>query len=225
MSFKRATAAVPVSEDELTAAMVGIGMIFAARPRADADIESTLVAASKRGMIDDDLRVLAVLVTWLGVHVRMINADKLLRLVTQEKSPRVRAFWSAFARWQHRDRRFARLAKLYRGSRIDLLAVGTEFQVKRHGEDARFAGTPLRVAANTLRDRPADVLTVAELASRHRTYRTRLMMGPSYRADMWAVLDENPDLAAAALARRALGSFATAWQVKRDFAIVSEARV
>jgi hypothetical protein len=42
--------------------------------------------------------------------------------------------------------------------RLDLIETGTEFQVKRHGEDSRFEGSAIRVAANVLRDRVADVL-------------------------------------------------------------------
>jgi len=46
------------------------------------------------------------------------------------------------------------------------------------------------------------------------------MMGPTYRADMWAALEQDPNLTAAEIARRAYGSFATAWQVRRDFGLV-----
>src|SRR5438445_7737916 len=97
-----------------------------------------------------DLRVLAVLVTWFGVHAPSVNADRLTRLVASQKSERVRALWSALARWQSKDRRFARLAKIYSGTRIDLLPTGTDFQVKRHGEDPRFERRPIRVPANVL---------------------------------------------------------------------------
>ncbi|MBI1944507.1 MAG: hypothetical protein HYS27_02355 [Deltaproteobacteria bacterium] len=225
MAFRReATARAQLSEDELTEAMTGIGMSFAARANYDANIEDTLLAASEQGMLHDDLRTLAMLVTWLGVHARLINADRLARLVDAHQAPRVRAFWSAIALWQKKDRRFARLITRYDGERVDLLSVGTDFQVRRHGEDPRFEGSALRVPANTLRDRPADVLAPAELARRHRTYRQRLIMGPSYRADMWAALEENPALSAAELARAAHGSFATAWQVKRDWQLVAPVR-
>lgn len=225
MAFKRAaTACAQLSEDELTEAMTGIGMSFAARANHDANIEDTLVAATEQGMLHDDLRTLAMLVTWLGVHARLINADRLVRLIETHQAPRVRAFWSAIARWQKRDRRFARLLTLYGGERVDLLSVGTDFQVRRHGEDPRFEGSALRVPANALRDRAADVLGPAELVRRHRTYRQRLIMGPSYRADLWAALEENPALSAAELARAAHGSFATAWQVKRDWHLVAPTR-
>lgn len=68
-------------------------------------------------------------------------------------SPRVRTLWSALAHWQARDRRFARLIRLDRGPPLDLLATGTDFQLRRHGEDPRFAASALRVPARVLRDR------------------------------------------------------------------------
>jgi hypothetical protein len=143
----------------------------------------------------------------------------LVRLVQAQDSRRLRAFWASVARWLGTDRRLAKL-KPWSGQRVDLLPVGSEFQVKRRGEDARFAGGPLRVPQGTLRDRDDDVLSPAALASRHASYRQRVIMGPSYRADMWALLEVEPHLSAAELARRTYGSFATAWQVKRDFALV-----
>src|SRR5207302_396857 len=82
-----------------------------------------------------------------------------------------RAFWSALASWYRKDRRFARLARLYVGQRQDLIETGTDFQVRRRGEDPRFRGSAIRVAANVLRDRTSDVLQPADLAQRHNAYR------------------------------------------------------
>jgi hypothetical protein len=48
-------------------------------------------------------------------------------------------------------------------------------------------------------------------------------IGSTYRADMWAALEDDPTLSAAALARRIYGSFATAWHVRRDFAVLAAA--
>jgi hypothetical protein len=212
----------PLGGKALTAAMVGIGMSFAAKAARSPNIEDTLLFASKEGLEKHDLRVLSVLVTWLGVHSAWINADRLTRLLAEETNPRVRAFWAGVAHWQKTDRRFARLAELHAGPRVDLMPTGTDFQVARHGEDPRFEGSPLRVPANVLRDRRADVLSPAELARRHAGYRHRVIMGPSYRADMWGALQASPSLSAAELARRAYGSFATAWQVKRDWSVLHE---
>ncbi|HEY3355686.1 MAG TPA: hypothetical protein VGQ83_20710 [Polyangia bacterium] len=201
--------------------MVGIGMSFAAPAARGPNIEDTLLFASAAAMDQHDLRVLAVLVTWFGVHHPFVNADRLTKLVAARGSPRVQALWSALSTWQHGDRRFARVAALYRSPRLDLLPTGTEFQIRRHGEDPRFVASALRVPANVLRDRAADVLTPAQLARRHGAYRWRVIMGPTYRADVWAAVEADPALPAAALARRAYASFATAWQTKRDHALLS----
>jgi hypothetical protein len=220
MAHRRAIAsAESPAGDALTADLVGIGLVVGGDGARDPNIEDTLIAASVEGLERDDLRVLAVLVTWFGIHSGRVNADRLTRLVALQESKRVRAFWSALARWGAADRRFARLARAYRGPQLDLLSTGTDFQVARHGEDERFAGSKFRVPANVLRDRPSDVLQAAELARTHAAYRWRVVIGPSYRADMWAALEHQADRSAAALARATYGSFATAWQVRRDFAV------
>ncbi len=222
MAFSRKTAPEVVLEgDALTSAMAGIGMNFAVRATKNPNIEDVLLFASIEAMAESDLRVLAILANWFGVHHAWVNADRLTKRLQHHEGERLRAFWSAIAQWKIEDRRFSSLAKLYAGPRIDVLPTGADFQIRRHGEDRRFETTCLRVPANLLRDRPADILSPRELAKRHRTYRWRVMMGPSYRADVWAALEGAPDISAADLARRTYASFATAWQAKRDFAIAS----
>ncbi|MBI4231213.1 MAG: hypothetical protein HY608_10295 [Planctomycetes bacterium] len=222
MPFRRAHAPEDfLRGDDLTRAMSGIGMRFATKATPHANIEDTLIAASTEGMERDDLRVLSILVTWIEAHHPWINADRLTRALGVGSSGRVLAFWAAIAAWLHQDRRFSRIALLHKEGRVDLLRAGTEFHLARHGEDRRFEGTCLRVPADILRDRKGDVLTPAALAKRHRTYRQRAQMGPSYRADMWAELEADPTLTPAKLARRTYGSFATAWQVRKDFALLA----
>ena len=221
MAFSRPSALLERPDDgALTRDMVGIGMNFAAEPNVEAPIEETLVHASSLGMDDGDLRVLSVLTTWLGVHAGHVNADRLVRCVSDHASSRVHAYWAAVARWLGRDRRFARLAKLHDGPPIDLLPVGTEFQIARRGEDERFTGSVLRVPAGSLRDRDADVLSPESLVRRHAGYRNRVRMGPTWRADVWTVLERAPELSVAEAARRAGCSFAAAWQVVQDFTLL-----
>jgi hypothetical protein len=207
--------------DELTAAMVGIGMNFgfSGRPDTKANIEDTLMAASVEGMERDDYRVLGVLVTWLGVHVERVNADRLVQLVQAHPSPRVRCFWTSIARWKATDTRLGRLKRM-RHPRTELLRVGNDFQMERKGPDPRFAAGPLDVPAGVLRDRPDDVYTPGELARRHAVYRARVMFGPLYRADMWAALEDSPELSPTELAHRTYGSFSTAWHARRDWALL-----
>lgn len=224
MSFSREIMpAVRPACAELTAAMAGIGMKFNAIPDVSTNIEDTLVHASELGMMEDDLRVLAVLTTWFGLHHTNVNADRLVRIISQHPSERVRAYWAASAMWQAKDRRFARLVAGYDGQRLDLLSTGASFLIERHGEDPRFSGSALRVPKGTLRDRASDVLDVIALSRQHPCYRNRVMMGPSWRADTWTILEHDSTLSVAEIARRSYCSFATAWQVRRDFEVVHEA--
>lgn len=225
MAFSRPSA-LPERPDAaaFTRDMAGIGMNFAAEPNADAPIEETLVGASLLGL-DGDLRVLSVLTTWLGVHHAHVNADRLVRCASEHPSERARAYWAAIARWLGKDRRFARLRMLHDGPPIDLLPVGSDFQIARRGEDERFVGSALRVPAGTLRDRAADVLSPEVLVRRHAGYRNRVRMGSTKRADVWTVLERSPDLSVAEVARRAGCSFAAAWQVVQDFALLRASEV
>lgn len=221
MAYKRQLAPdALLAGAELTAALAGIGMNFAIAPWPEPNVEDALMAASEEGMEQDDLRVLGMLVTWLGVHHAAVNADWLVRAVRANPSPRVKAFWAAMAAWLSKDRRLSRLAQLSAGPPLDLLRSGNDYQIQRKGEDTRFQGGPLRVPAGVLRDRASDVLPPAELARISRTYRNRILMGPTYRADMWTALERDPSLTPAELARRAHGSFATAWEVKRNWELL-----
>jgi hypothetical protein len=226
MSFSRQIAPLERHDGaELDRAMAGIGMNFAVEPKPCLAIEDVLFFASRLGMEADDFRVLNVLCKWIDVHGGRINADRLTRLVgTCGDHERTRAFLAAIGQWQHRDRRFVRLAALRsEDDRIDLFP-GTAFQIQRRGgEHPWFVGTCLRVAAGTLRDRASDVATPEQLVRLNPVYRERVVQGPSYRADMWAALTLDPSLTPSELARRTYGSFATAWEVRRDWDVVNVA--
>jgi len=152
-----------------------------------------------------------------------VNADRLVRLVGAHPSQRVRAYWSAMATWLGKDRRFARLVVAYAGAPVELLPTGTDFQIKRRGEDERFVGSKLRVAKGTLRDRQEDALSPETMVGRHAGYRNRVLMGPSFRADVWTALERAPDLSIADVARKASCSFATAWQAAQDYRLLRTA--
>ena len=75
--------------DALTSDLVGIGLLVGREGSRDSNIEDTLLAASIEGLEHDDLCVLAVVVTWLGVHAAHVNADRLTRLVALQTPKRV----------------------------------------------------------------------------------------------------------------------------------------
>lgn len=221
MSFRRIVAPLEIaSGDQLTSDLIGIGFRLQGKTRKNPNIEDTLLAASIEGM-GGDLRLLSLLVDWIDIHYPRINCDRLFRIVKIHSNKRVTAFWSAIARWKSSDRRFCRLAKLHKGRKVDLLTSGGDFHIKRNGEDPRFAKSSLRVPLKAgLRNRPSDILEPKKLAKIHSAYRHRLIIGPSYRADMWAQMELDSSLSPADLARATYGSFATAWQVKNEWALV-----
>ena len=209
------------SGEALTADMVAIGMRFAATPSSkEPNIENTIVAASIEGIVHEDYRVLSLLVDWFGVHLERVNVDRLTKMVRLLGDDRVKAFWAALAQWQKRDWRLKRLQKAYTKPRLELMGKGTSFQIERYGEDERFDGTVLRIPAKLLRHRLTDILPPQELTKKHRAYYFRVMMGPSYRADMWATIEQSPELTPAEIARATYGSFPTAWETRRDWLIV-----
>lgn len=218
MSFNRniMPAYIP-SQGELTAMMVGVGMNLASKTIPNANIEDTLFFVSQDGFQKGDLRALSLLTAWLDIHFRRINADRLVRLVLSADSEMVKTFWIAFAHWKQKDRRFAKLLKLWDGSRRNLLQGGIKFRIQRYGEDPRFAKGPLRAPNGVLRTRSGDILSPDDLVVRHAAYRWRILVGPTYRADMLALLENDASLSAAEIARRTYGSFATAHDAKRDW--------
>lgn len=224
MAHKRILIPLQYAQGEaLTADMVAIGMRFAAnKAQATPNIEDTLVAASLEGVQQEDYRVLSLLVDWFGIHFERVNVDRLTKMVKSISDPRVKAFWAALAQWKKQDWRLKKLQKVYSKKRLDLMGEGGAFQIERHGEDARFTGTVLRVPAKLLRHRPTDVLSPQELALKHRAYYFRVLIGPSYRADMWAMMENNRGLTPAEIARRTYGSFPTAWGVRQDWMALHE---
>ena len=219
MGYSRSLLPNPIPTGEVLDAMLaGIGCGVSAIPMRNANIEDTLLGAVVSGMEGDDLRHLGLAVQWIALHARVMNVDRLVRAIPLLPGERSRACWRAIAGWHQADRRWQRLAS--RQESIGLLRVGNEFQMERRGPDARFVGTGLLVPAGILRERTSDVLVPAALAQWHLGYRHRIMLGPSYRADMWAIAEQEPETSASALARRAYGSFATAWQVRQDLALL-----
>ena len=83
MAYKRVLMPTEFKTGEkLTCDLVGIGMRFAASPSpTEPNIEDTLVAASLEGILNEDYRVLSLLVDWFDIHVERVNADRLVKRV------------------------------------------------------------------------------------------------------------------------------------------------
>jgi hypothetical protein len=209
----------------LHASMRTLGMrLGGSAAGASLDIELTLVSAAIDAL-PRDLRALGVMLAWLEVHQARVNVPRLLRLADAlSAAPLARAWWASVGAWLAReDARWKTLERLYHGTVQSLEDDEvTTLQVQRVGEDPRFVGSSLRVHAKLLRSRVADVESPAELALHHRLYLRRLQFGPSYRADVWAALDAQPNAAPAEIARVVGCAYETARSVARDWKIVRE---
>ncbi|HMO18314.1 MAG TPA: hypothetical protein PKA63_06335 [Oligoflexia bacterium] len=223
MSYKREILPnVLPGEKELTSALIGIGIKLSGRAEYNQNIENVLFSASLEAL-NGDYRLLSLLVDWIAIHSDRILVDRLYHLVNILGEEKQKAFWSGVACWKSNDPRFSKLKKIYKGNRIELLGAGTKFQVSSKGEDPRFKHSPILVANQTLRHRPSDIMKPEMLAKKHLAYYYRIIIGSTYKADMWAALELKPDLNISQLAKLTYGSFATAWRVKQEWELIRQA--
>jgi hypothetical protein len=219
MSFKRIISTDSYQSGlSLTRSLIAIGIkIGDQNINENVNIEDTLIAGALEG-VAGDYRVLSLITNWIEIHFERINVDRFYRAIKASKNTKLKCYFSSLAYLFLSDSRFKKFKSLYKGDRM-LLGLTDEyiFLVKKHGEDSRFEKSKLIVAKYTLRDRKDDIFSVEQLSNYHTTYYYRLLIGPSYRADMMAQLSLNSKLTATELAHRTYGSFATAWDVIQDF--------
>jgi hypothetical protein len=137
--------------DELTGAMVGIGMNFASRANPNANIEDTLLFVSVEGVEKDDLRVLAILVTE-NRRVRTV-----LMGGAYENDDRRAASWSGTLRVVRDPRNHARralvVALLCAASSDDLAPAAPEQEDQRqqaqNAPRVRASAQPTRAPVTT----------------------------------------------------------------------------
>lgn len=237
MSFKREI--IPneyKTGDEFYADLLGIGFKLSGdKIRSNPNIEETLIAASMEALINHEPRVIFLLTDWISLHFERVNVDRLLQLLEaldEKVFHAVRVYWCANAQRMKLDPRTSvrKLRRIYSGPIRNITALmenipnapddGTELLIMKNGEDDRFKGTCLRVPKLYIRHRLRDVMTPEELARSHIPYRYRIMMGATYRSDMWAALRLNPELSVGDIARFSFGTFEMARQVRRDYLIV-----
>ncbi|MDO9181966.1 MAG: hypothetical protein Q7U04_06140 [Bacteriovorax sp.] len=217
MSFKRIECLneYPLGE-ELTPKLIGIGFKLGGFAEENVNIEDCLIAAATEG-VGGDFRTLSLLTDWFFIHHKFVNIDRLLRALKKIKDPKIKCYFGAIGKWLQKDGGYKKLSKIYRGE-AHLLGLTSDYKflIKRNGEDERFVGSKFLVANKTLRSRHEDILTSKELALRHQDYYYRILIGPSYRADMISKYINNSSLTASQLAKNTYGSFATAWEVMKS---------
>ena len=210
-----------------------IGFNLSARKSSiNPNIESSLISASIEAVNYKDNRMAGLLVDWIRIHYLRINVDRLTKFVfslNDFEYKFVKVFWHANAqRLYAKDQRFKRLS-LYKGKRVDFAdrfikrgqkkVSKTLIEIK--GEDERFKKTCIRVPKGYFSKREKQIFPAERIAKNHTSYRYRVMMGPSYRADLWALLDSEPKLSAYALGKKACCSYRTAYIVKKDYELLN----
>ncbi len=197
------------------------------------NIEASIVSASVEAVNYQDNRIGGLLVDWITAHYLRMNVDRLTKFVFSLDDvvyKFVKIFWCANAqRLYPKDQRFKRLSALYRGKRINFSdrfvknkqQKVTKMLIEMKEEDERFKGTCIRVHRGYFSERPHQIFPVSVIAKKHLSYHYRVMMGPSYRADLWALLKMYPNISAYALGKKAHCSYRTAYIAKKDYELLT----
>jgi hypothetical protein len=212
MTFKRIISIQKYPKgEELTSKLNGIGFRLSGKIEKNVNIEDCLIAACIEGM-SGDFRLLSLLTDWLFIHFKCINSDRLYRALMNLDNKKVRCYFHSVLRNFKKEFTPKKFLNLYRGPKIILGDVDL-FLVTKNGEDERFINSKLIVPNKMLRQRADDILTVGQLAKIHNDYFYRLLIGPSYRADMISNFLTHPNISPTELAKVTYGSFATAWEI------------
>jgi len=222
-----------LQEEALANDLHAIGINLSATKRSvDPSIEETLVRGVFWSIHHDDSRLISLIVDWISIHYQRINVDRLTSIVTQlprENFKWIQIFWCAQGqRLVKKDKRFRRIAELYSGDRFDYIDRFkgphdkrlTAAYISLKGEDERFVDTCLRIPSGAFSQRPQQIFQAEEIARKHFQFRYRVMFGPTYRADIWAILRQNPHYSGYRLAKLAHCSRPSATRIMHDYHIV-----
>lgn len=151
-----------------------------------ADIEATLLDAVEA--FPTDLRLAALVLTWVKVHGEHVIVEKLGKLAIQRRTenPGAMPWLSAVAAWavECGSHKWGKLVRKAHPPRYLPPREVTESAIARKGREEWAARWGYRVPKDALRIRERDVLTPAELIARNPQYRNRYLFGPSWRADI-----------------------------------------
>ncbi|HOX04819.1 MAG TPA: hypothetical protein PK280_00340 [Planctomycetota bacterium] len=194
------------------------GVAVPRRARAE-DIERALLDAA--AVARSDGRLLSLLFSWVHVHAERVNVDRLRGLLrAAEGSGDARLVVSALAayalsRGRHRWKKLISApAKPTQLSSSAAAPSAVEFK----GAEPWLAAHRILTAKGSLRIRPADVLSVEELAKSNRQYRNRLLYGACWRADIVTAIEEGAETAAEIRSRVGC-SYEPAHRVRREYLI------
>ena len=183
------------------------------------DIERALLDAAAPARSDG--RLLSLLFSWVDVHAERVNVDRLrglLRAAGGDADARlVTSTLAAYALSLGRHRWKKLIAAPAEPKHLSASAAAAS-AVELKGAEPWLAAHNILAARGSLRIRPADVLSVKELAKAHRGYRNRLLYGASWRADIVTAIEEGAGTAAEIRSRVGC-SYEPAHRVRREYLI------
>ena len=172
---------------------IGFRVSFQGKALKEFDIEQALVEALY--FIDQEGRLLSLILSWLTHHGAYLNVDKFFREYEKGIKYRGETPWfsgiCAFMLYK-RDHRFKKgVTKI-----SPVHHIGGRNQnslIKMKGAVSYFKDIGLLVAESSLRIREEDILGPAELISQNRQYRNRHLFGANWRADIITVIQEGAE--------------------------------
>jgi len=182
------------------------------------DIERALLDAAAPARSDG--RLLSLLFSWVHVHAERVNVDRLRGMVRASGDADARLVVSALAAYAASQgrHRWKKLISAPSGPAHLSASAAAPSAVELKGAEPWLAAHNILAARGSLRIRPADVLSVKELAGANRQYRNRLLFGASWRADIVTAIEEGA--ATAAEIRSRVGcSYEPAHRVRREYLI------
>ena len=210
-------------EEELTQSLSGLGFLLSSKTIKNANIEHGLMSLLDEVFLNKstiDLRLLALMVNWLEIHITQVNANRFVKLLVDHNNKDILNFISSVFEFIG-DIRFNKFVQRYRHKKRTSLIKNSSFLIKKNGEDERFSKTNLIVHSKALPNRPELILSPKELSSKHIYYKYRVLLGPTYRSDVIANLSINPNLKVSDLARLHFTNYQTSYKAKKDFEVFS----
>ena len=165
---------------------IGFRVTYSKLPKLseDPDIEKTIVKALYH--IDDEGRLLGLMISWLKVHGTHLIADKLFKEYDSAKRYLGETPWFSGIcsyLYSHKDHRFKKgVVKLKKSHHLGNRDQSSLIKLK--GSIDFLENVGIFAAESSLRIRESDIFSVDELVKANVQYRNRYIFGANWRAEI-----------------------------------------
>lgn len=157
------------------------------------DIERTLILACYH--IDEDGRLLGLLMSWLKIHGAHVFLDKFLREYEQAKKDLGESPWVSGLCAYMDSIKYPRFKKGIHKRRVPHHIGNTDQSslVALKGSEECFESVGIIVPRSLIRIREKDILSSEELIARNRQYRNRYAFGANWRAEIITAIQDGAE--------------------------------